>query len=234
MKTAQKQSLIEYLDALVAEGKEIKMAWEGGGDSGWCWFEIDGQQVSDAAQDSHIRSLLDYMYDELDYGSWAGEFSANGYAVYDPEQKAFVGTDYYSEDDTVSYDCDIIIRIPKSLWFDRFELQIEDEDATVDSVFHVRNGFLTPEHDEFIEQFNEQFHKQVWAVIEKFMNDENQNEYRSMWEQYDLERSEFTEEGDYLIYHLENIGIGSTSTDDKHIFLELEHLTVQDDEEQSI
>lgn len=232
MKKVQKQSLIEYLDALVAEGKEVKMAWEGGGDSGWCWFEIDNQQVSDSAENDHIRTLLDYMYDELDYGSWAGEFSANGYAMYDAKQKAFVGTDYYSEDETVTYQCDINIRIPKSLWFDTFELQIQDEEANVDCAFHVRNGFLTQEHDDFIEQFNDEFHKDVWAVVVRFMNDTNQNEYRSMWEHYDLQRSEFTEEGDYLVYHLEDLGIGSSTTDDKDIFLELEHLTVEEEDDE--
>lgn len=230
MKTVQKQSLIEYLDAMVAEGKEVSMGWEGGGDSGWCWFEIDGEQVSDSAQNSHIRSLLDHMYDELDYGSWAGEFSASGKAIYDSEEKAFVGTDHYSEDDTIHYDCKLEIRIPKSLWFDRMEIQIQEEDADVDSVFHVRNGFLTEEHDEFIEKFNNSFHKDVWAVIERFMNDPQQNEYRSMWESYNLNRSEFTEQGDFMVYTIEELGIGSTSDEEKEIYLELENITVNDEE----
>lgn len=230
-KLKTKLSLIEYLDALVAEGKEIKMGWEGGGDSGWCWFEIDGEQVSDSKHDPYIATLLDALYDTLDYGSWAGEFSANGYAIYDPEQKAFVGTDYYSEDETVNYECDLSIRVPKSLWFDSMEIEIQDEDATVNSAFHIRNGFLTEEHDVFIEQFDQEFHNQVWEVVEKFSDDPNQNDYRSMWEHYEFNRSEFHEDGDYLVYELEEIGIGTSRTDDKDVYLELEYLNVTEDED---
>ena len=232
MKTVQKQSLIEYLDAMVAEGKEVSMGWEGGGDSGWCWFSIDDEQVPEGeyGENIHIRTLLDHMYDTLDYGSWAGEFNATGSAIYDPKLKAFVGTDYYSEDETMQYDCDVKIRIPKSLWFDRMEIQIQGEDADVDTAFHVRNGFLTEEHEQFIEQFNNEFHKLVWGVIERFMNDQEQNQYRSMWEHYDLQRSEFTEEGDYVVYDLEELGIGTETSEEKDIYLELENITVNDED----
>ena len=55
------------------------------------------------------------MDNELDYGSWAGDFSANGEAVYDSKEKAFVGTDYYSETESVPVKVSIPINIPKDL-----------------------------------------------------------------------------------------------------------------------
>lgn len=230
MKTVQKQSLIEYLDALVAEGKEISMGWEGGGDSGWAWFHIDDQRLDEDSDNVYIRTLLDHMYNMLDYGSWAGEFNASGEAIYDAEQKAFVGIDYYTEDETVQYACDVKIRIPKSLWFDNIEISIQNEEADVDSAFHVRNGFLTQEHDDFIEELNDQLHKDVYAVIEKFRNDQKQNEYRSMWESLDINRSEFKEEGDYMVYNMETLAIGTETNIDKSICLEVKNITVDDEE----
>lgn len=237
METINKQSLTEYLDALVAEGKEIKMCWEGGCDEGSVFFEIDEQRVTyfdyNLQNDptGYFKKLVDKMYDELDYGSWAGDFSADGEAIYNSEQKAFVGMDYYSEnDETVNYDCALTISIPKDLWFDRMEIMIENEEADVNSAFHVRNGFLTEKHEVFIEQFNAEFHKQVWAVIQKFMNDQKQNEYRSIWENYDLNRSEFIEEGDYMICNLENLEIGIEKSIEKCIYLNIENINVEDDE----
>ena len=226
-----KLSLIEWCDKQVAEGKELGIGWEGGGDSGWCWFTIDGEKVSDSEENDEITQLLDLMYDELDYGSWAGEFFADGEATYSSEEKAFVGTDYYSEDETVNYKCDIKIRIPKHLWFDRMEISVQNEDADVDAVFHLRNGFLTSAHDAFLEHFKEEFHHEVYQVIERFRNDRDQNEYRSMWENYDLTRSEFTEEGDFLVYELEELGIGSTTSDEKDIYLQLVSLNEEDETE---
>lgn len=225
-------SLIEWCDQQVKEGKELAIGWEGGGDSGWCYFEIDGKQVPDGKENDYIRGLLDAMYNQLDYGSWAGEFSANGRAVYDPNQKAFVGTDYYSEDETEVYSCDIDVRVPKKLWFDRMEISLESDDVDADAAFTVRNGFLTEEHNKFLEEFKEYFNEKVEEVVDKFIADDNTGDYRSIWQSWELERSEFSEDGEFLVYNIADINIGTCTTDDKDVFLELEYVNLDEDYEQ--
>lgn len=48
-------------------------------------FEIDGEKEDN----EFTNTLVDLMYDELDYGSWAGEFSASGTAILQPRNKVF-------------------------------------------------------------------------------------------------------------------------------------------------
>lgn len=225
-------SLIEWCDQQVEEGKELAMGWEGGGDSGWCWFEIDGQQIPDSRQHDHIERLLNAMYDQLNYGSWAGEFSANGRAIYDPTEKAFVGTDHYSEDDTVYYECNIPIRIPKKLWFDRMEINIEDDEIIVDAAFTVRNGFLTEEHEEFLEEFKQSFENEVEKVVAEFRSKEDSTEFRSIWQNWDLERNEFREEGEFLVYDVPELNIGTYDSEEKDIYLELEEANTENYDEE--
>lgn len=231
MTLQERTELIEYLDQLVLEGKEVKLGWEGGGDSGWCWFEVDGERMEGHLQDKKIEKLVDYMYDYLDYGSWAGEFSANGEAEYDSKTKSFTGTDHYGEEYTEEYDCDIQIRIPKSLWFDQFEIAIEGSDCNVNSTFHITNGFTTPEHTKFALEFDDLFQNQLNEVAAKFDNDSHHNEFVSIWHNYDLMRSDFENDGDDLVYQVNSIPIGTTNDEEKEIFLELLELNVTEDAE---
>jgi hypothetical protein len=219
--------LIKWCDEQVAQGKELGMSWEGGGDSGWVYFTIDGDQVSDSAENDQIRQLVDRMYDELDYGSWAGEFSAQGEAIYSPEQKAFVGTDYYGEDSTVHQECSINIVVPKSLWFDAVEYNMENEDPNIDFAFIVRNGFLTEAHEKVRQQIIEDLDDAVEQEIKKYTSQEYHEDYRSIWQSDRIQRSDFREVGDNLVYTIEEIGIGVIETQDKDIYLEL--ITDEDD-----
>jgi hypothetical protein len=219
--------LIKWCDEQVANGHEISMAWEGGGDSGWVYFKIDDEQISDSAENDQIRQLTDLMYDHLDYGSWAGEFSASGEAFYDSKQKAFVGTDYYGEDGTVEQDCSINIVIPKSLWFEAVEYHMESEDPDVEFVFILRNGFLTEAHEKTRVQVIEDLKDAAAEEIRKYLNQEYREDYRNIWQTDRIQRSEFREVGDNLVYTIEAIAIGVAQTEDKDVFLEL---IAEDDE----
>lgn len=229
MTKKQKKELIKYLDKLVEDGKEVKLCWEGGGDSGWVWFEVDGDKVSERGSDEKIEALIDYMYDVLDYGSWAGEFSASGEALYDPKDKSFEGIDHYGEEHILNHPCDIQIRIPKSLWFNQLEIQIEGEDPDIDAVFHIRNGFLTGEHDEYISNLINHLKNEVQEVINDFISNEDY-EYRSIWEHFELNLSDFHEEDDHMVYNIENLGIGTYDNEEKTIYLDLKELVTADEE----
>ena len=115
----ENSSLVEYCDNLVKEGKELALNWEGGGDSGWVYFTVDGKEDDS----DEIRRLIDACYEVLDYGSWAGEFSANGEATYNPKTKCFEGVDNYGEDTTETHRCKIDIVVPERLWFDSIEVR---------------------------------------------------------------------------------------------------------------
>ena len=213
--------LIKWCDEQVAKGHELSMGWEGGGDSGWCFFKIDGEQVSGNAENAEMENLVDRMYDQLDYGSWAGEFNASGEAIYDPKQKAFIGTDYYSEDDTYVLEHTMKITVPKSLWFDTLEYQFEGEDPNVDVAFSIRNGFLTDLHTEIAMQVQKDLEVQVQAGVKAYHNMKDATEYRDVWQSSRYNRSEFKEEGDNLVAIIEDLHIGTSNSDEKGIYLEL-------------
>lgn len=228
-KLKTKLSLIEWCDQQVAEGKELSIHWEGGGDSGWVYFQIDGKQIADSEENSQIRELIDLMYDTLDYGSWAGEFTADGQAVYNPTEKAFVGTDYYGEDETDYHTCEIKISIPKDLWFDAVEYNIEGEEAVVEIAFIIRNGFLTDKHEAEAKRIMEELSDAVDAEISKYTSNPDSMDYQNVWQNIRIQRSEFIEEGDMLVYTIEELNMGVRTTEEKDVYLKL---TTEEDEEE--
>jgi hypothetical protein len=220
-KIKTKKSLVQWCDEQVAAGKEIGIGWEGGGDSGWCYFMIDGKQVSDGQTTEEMEQLLDLMDDELDYGSWAGEFSAAGEAIYSSEEKAFVGIDNYGEDDTEYWECSIPIRIPKYLWFDSVEYNFEDDEVRAQFAFKIRNGFLIEEHEKVATEIESYLEEKVNAEVNLFIA-KSDAEFRSIWQNDTINRDQFTEDGDFLVYTLEELSMGTTTSEEKDIYLQLE------------
>lgn len=230
MEAVQKQALIDWCDQQVKDGKELALCWDGGGDSGWVYFEVDEEQT----ENEYTNKLVDMMYDQLDYGSWAGEFSAQGKAIYNAETKCFEGIDYYSEDYTEEYPCSIRLEVPADVWFDTLSYGIEDE-AVVEVRLDVRNGFTTDRHEEVAKAIQESFDDQLDAVIEKFNNDPDTNEFRSIWEDRSVNRSEFVQEGDKLVHIIESIGIGTYTGEEKDVTLDLNFLLdLENDEEDDL
>jgi len=213
-------NLIEWCDKQITDGTKLSIGWEGGGDSGWCYFMMNDEKVSED-EHSEIFQLLSLMYDELDYGSWAGEFSANGEAVYDPEEKAFVGVDHYSEDQVYEFEYPVKIVIPKNIWFETFEVNIENEDPYVQVGFNIRNGFLSPQHQEIEENIVQELKTQINNGIEAYQHMDDVEDYQSMWQTELLNRSDFTEEGDYLIGWIKTLNLTVANVEEKDIYLEL-------------
>jgi len=189
-------------------------------DSGWVSLEIDGQ---DASEQPHTDILVSKMYDELDYGSWAGEFSASGEATYDPKTKSFVGIDHYSEDDRLAHSCKIKLTLPDSIWFDSLEIQIEDE-GTIESAFIIKNGFLTEEHEEALEALNQKLRTDVNEEIDEFVKSNPDIEYREVWQNIRINYDEFIHKGDVREYIMKFIDIGTYNTTNNDIYLDLKDL----------
>lgn len=222
-KTVKIKDVITWLDKLSDEGKNIQICWEGGGDSGWVYFQIDGEQVADNPM---IDLLIDRMYDVLDYGSWAGEYSANGCAEYSSTEKAFQGTDYYSEDETMPFECQFKIEIPKILGFEELRIGIDGDyhdEFNIEAFYDIKNGFISEQHEVFT--------KHLESSLEKTMNDSlNTGDYESDDLRYWNTTIVVTQEDlkphpknpELLVFENETVEISVTSTDEKDIYLDLD------------
>lgn len=215
---AVKKSVIEWCDEQSKDEKELAIVWDGGGDSGWVYFEIDGTTV----ENQYTEALVDYIVDELDYGSWAGEFTANGRAVYHPENKMFEGIDYYGEDENEVLDTDIKIALPKSLWFDTVHVEVEchaEEHCRINVSTLVKNGFLTPKHSEICSNLEKELQDEFDAVIENYEDPEHDFRYCS--DSWILDRSEGVALGDDLIFSITKLDVSVSNTSENQIVLDL-------------
>ncbi len=216
--------LLEWAMDLHAQGKELKMTWDGGNDSGWVDFLIDDATPEPGIDADNAEILRDMCDNELDYGSWAGDYSANGEAIFNPEEKSFIGTDYYSEDDNVSQSCELRIELPGNVWFDSVEIMIQDESVEVDVDLIVRNGFKTDLHTIAENMLKASIKDQVDAIVNDFIRNNRHQEYRSMWEEINLSRADFTQEteGGKFVHVVKEIGIGIYVTEEKDICITID------------
>ena len=214
-----KKLIVQWCKDLHEAGNELTMKWEGGGDSGWVYFEIDG----DTTDNEYTRALVDQMDQTLDYGSWAGEFNASGSATYNPETNSFEGTDFYGEDESEVLDVDITIRIPKKFWFTTFHVEIErnyDDITNVSTSFLVKNGFLSQEHTDFCTNLEEVLKDDFGDLFDNYESTDGYK-FRSSTDSWILERSEATEDGDELVFKITKVDIGVMTEEDKPVVLEL-------------
>lgn len=207
--------IIDWCDKQVAEGKEITLCWEGGGDSGWVYFEVDGVQ----AEGEEIEALVDMMYNELNYGSWAGEFSANGRADYDPTTKCFEGIDYYSEDDWTdsTFEEPFAFYIPGTYGFDSIEYNIEgnfEDDFRVEITFNIVNGFITPELRELENEMSE-------AIKEKLFEELKEKNVNYFNTQRLAERHEMNNVKGSVIFQLDNVEYSIYQTSEQGVTIDL-------------
>ena len=226
----KKLTLTEWCDQQVKDGHELKLVWDGGGDSGWCHFEIDGGDV----ENEYTNHLVNHMYDELDYGSWAGEFTAQGDAIYNPETKCFEGTDYYSEESTESVEANIEVRIPKSLWFSqlsiRFECDHGEDDVKAECSFLISNGFFTPEHTEAEVALSIDLKDRVDEEVDKYMK--QGVDFSGMWQNIVLTPADFTslEDSDLQIATIKDLDFRYQDSEDNKIYLNVKEIE-EDDED---
>lgn len=228
----KKLSVAEWCDEQVKAGKEIMLKWEGGGDSGWVYFEINGEKV----ENEYTETLVDYCYDTLSYGSWAGEFDANGEATYDPKEKAFVGIDYYSESDVVEKDPGIVLSIPKELWFDGISVDVEDVEYevgehNVDVKLIVQNGMVVEDHKAIAEQLKKQIVEEINNGLMQQIGDESEVFGNIVFLENDFETDPKT--GNKTV-KMDRINVRFRETEEKDIFIgteELELLEKKEDNE---
>ena len=164
------------------------------------------------------------MYAELDYGSWAGEFSAVGQAKFDVDEEAFVGVDNYSEDDSSQKECEFTFKVPKKLWFDSISVHIEvdheDDSASVESSFNLKNGFLTAEHGVVTDEISEAISAQIDEFVINYQN--TNDDFRSIWDDETFEIKDGVEKGDYLEFTMTSIRVGISHGEEKDVYLKID------------
>ena len=216
------QQLIDWCDKMASEGKNPVIKWEGGGDSGWCYMEDEeGERL-----DSHPEAgaLMEHMYDTLDYGSWAGEFSANGEAPYNTKTKSFEGTDYYSESENTSCDAEIRIEIPAFIPFDRLEIQTEDEDCTVSCDIALDNGYVHPAAHDVMTNLEKQLTEEIPGAVDNHYKSGDDDQFDSFWHHYIIDRNQFKREGDMMVHILKEVHFSIHNVVDKDICIDLKDI----------
>ena len=218
------KQILDWCLKKTEEGSAVVLQWDGGGDSGWVHLEVDGSDSSDP----EAEALIDMMYDKLDYGSWAGEFSASGEAPFDAETQMFQGTDYYTETDTENVKTKIEIRIPRHIHFDDIDINTQDEECNVDVIFGIRNGFDHPETESVAKQLSEMIQEKIVEAAKLDVDDED--EIDGYWGNYQIFRTDFTEEGAELVYILEDVEYSRRSTTENYVEIDLKQLLEEETE----
>lgn len=224
------EDVIKWCDEQSQNGNEVAICWEGGGDSGWVYMEVDGQQPSTEEADW----LVDRMCDILDYGSWAGEFNASGRAIYDSETKVFEGDDIYSEDTNeeieLKDDQIIKIKIPKKYFLEELRVEFENildgGDVTITPI--VRNGVINSELPVLCKSMEEEVAEKARNILENATS----SEY-SGWQTEDFVISELEDEDpDNYIINITRLEYTGYSEDIRGVFIDLnEYAEELNDEE---
>lgn len=206
------KDLKERLDELVKEGKEIRVIWDGGNDSGTITVYVGGVGLDYGAElESEISGVIDGA---LDYGSWAGDFSASGEVTYDSEQGAFVGDGYETISDYTCTDCEIEVRVPKALNFDSITIEStgdwEYDPIHITCRFNISNGPVFEEHIDLQREIEESIEHAVTSEISKL-----NCTVGSVYNDWVINRDEMKEVGDDLVYVIDSLGYEDKVTNEK-------------------
>ena len=227
-KMANKElSLRQQLDALAAEGKEIKVTWEGGNDSGGYSLFIGGVEVNYG--DAGYDEIVDFISDVIDYGSWAGDYSADGSVIYDSDEGAFVGEGQETESEAGTIDeIAIEVRVPKVLNFDSVEIHTEGTfcwgELDVTCRLTIYNGPVFQEHAEAQETLRDSIRESVIDILETNPDCKNE-EIGYVYNEWSIRRDLFKEDGDDLVYILDEMDFTYNNT--KH---QSHHIPITDEQ----
>ena len=217
-----KEKAKAYVEELLSQGvKEIRVKWDGGNDEGSYYLYADGEEITvDYYKKDGAYELIDFIGDEIGYGSFAGDFNAIGEVIYDVEEEAFKGEDdcETSEEFTYNFRKPLVFTILKDLWFDNVEVDFSgyDSDMDVSVRLNIENGPVFQEHIDF--ELN------AVNTIKKAMDDlfEDVDEVRDFWfnKEFGIDTLEVDSDGNHLLA-LTEVHYTKYVTDIKDIFIQL-------------
>lgn len=219
----QRETIKKWLDELAMIG-QVTIQYDGGNDNG-CIDLLVGGESNYEDPDKIESKVTDLALDELNYGSFAGDFNCSGTLYYNPDNGEFAGTDLYSENDTYSLDLredeyysykPIAIRIPKHIWFDSISIgtdsHIEDFDVVVEML--ISNGPVTEEHAE-VERTTEKYVKDCMDnLISAFEGD---YDITYVYNDNVINYNDFKEEGEFLVAYIDEFNFNYDNTNEKDV-----------------
>lgn len=203
----KKVTLRQKLDALAAEGKEIKVTWDGGNDSGSYTAYVGGKELGYG--DSLGDAIVDLVGDEIDYGSWAGDYYADGEVCYDADEGAFIGEGKEVTTEYDTSDVSIELRIPKALNFESITIDTEGgsqhDEVRCSFRFSISNGPVFEEHVNLQTEWEEKIQTLLtdFAYTVELGED---SEVEGMYNDWIIGRDHMTEDGDDLVFTIEDVG----------------------------
>jgi hypothetical protein len=207
-------TLQQRLDAIAAEGKEIKVTWEGGNDSGGYNLFVDEVEVN--YKDAFFDEVVDFISDTIDYGSWAGDYSADGSVCYNADQGAFIGEGKDTTSESACLDgISIEIRVPKYLNFDSVDMETEGtfcwDDIVCSFRFGINNGPVFEEHSDIEKSMESYLLESVTHILQ---TDEACKGEEIGWvpNTWSIPREEFKEEEDSLVFIIDSIDYNFNNT----------------------
>ena len=216
------QTLREILDAIESQGKEIKFTWEGGNDDGSFHMSIDDDQIQNSEEYPWVEKVMDLIVDELDYGSFAGDFNTNGDLIYSDGH--FTGTDFNSTTEgdllELSEDEQIRIEIPDYLWFDRLEINSEgylENDLNVTVDFKITNGPIVDHHVEKEDDIRNFLTDSIFDLLNKVPN----VDITYVYNEWSFDFSEGVVEDDKRVFYIDEIQYSHELEETKDIDVEI-------------
>jgi hypothetical protein len=221
----QKVAIVrQWCDEQKEQGLDVCLDWDGGNDSGCVSWA--GESTENIITDY----IIDRVYDILDYGSWAGDFYAQGTMSYDEKEKAFVGEDHYSESEYTNINPEVFLNIPSKFYFEQIDYSVTDDDyrecVEVNFVIHVANGFIDPELEEWVKRQE----TILETVIKERLNDLTfiETDYQGMDSSGSIRREEFTETEDGLLSGALDISYREDIGSSKDVMLNLNEEDYED------
>lgn len=210
------EDLIAWCDKKAEKGHSLFIKWGGGGGDADIDFLIDDQEC----KESQAKILTDLMSEELGYGWWNGNGLASGEVKYNPKKKLFNG-EYSFIDFDFPEEIDLVInfqlKIPKSYIFNEVCITFEIEEITLS---------LSSDSNEIIEEDKvlQKIKKDLEVVILKEINNRFPDFYcLDNYEVDPISRDQFIEEGDNLVYNIEEIPLSIIKYNSEDISLDLKN-----------
>jgi len=211
------EELIAWCDKKAEKGHSLFIKWGGGGGDADIDFLIDEKECK-APQ---AKKLIDLMNEELGYGWWNGNGINSGEVKYNPKSHLFKG-----ENSVIDFDfpeeIDLVfnfqLKIPKSYIFNEVCITFDNEEITLS---------LSSDSDEIIEEDKvlQKIKKELEVVILKEINNRFPDFYcLDNYEVDPIYRDQFKEEGDNLVYNIEEIPLSIIKYISEEISLDLKKI----------
>lgn len=211
--------MLRHCEELTRNGAELKVVWNGGNDNGW--FEALLDDKRNQLDEQVERLITDFVDDFVGYGGFAGDFQTDGSVTYNSVTRCFEGTDDYSHSENDILDCEVIVRIPETLWFDSIRVHFEGnelgdiEELSVQLV--VNNGPYSDAHAAFEERVSEELRGSLKREIDRIEKD-----LSSVWEETTTPRSDLEVGGSDLLLIIEEIPYSYYENTAKDIIIPLD------------